>query len=78
MLFRSVLTTNHNKTIVSALKELLWYLGNNPQSNTMPLLLAKQAHPRTETVFDWLGNFVPHFLVSYFLAERTTPEVMQN
>ena len=58
------------------LVEVLQYSADNPQADTMPVLLAGQAQPGTETFFVRLSTFVPHFLASYFLAERRLPKAM--
>ena len=42
----------------------------------MPMLLAAQATPRTETAFVRLCTFVPHFLAPLFLAERRSAKAM--
>ena len=57
-------------------EEVLQYFDNNPQSDYMPVLLAGQVHPGTETAFVRMSTFVPHFLASLFLAERRSPKAM--
>ena len=56
-------------TIVPVLaEEVLQYFVDNPQEDYMPVLLAGQAYPGTETVFVKLCTFVPHFLAPLFVA----------
>jgi hypothetical protein len=57
-------------------QEVLQYFVDFPQVDYMPVLLAGQAHPGTETVFVRMSTFVPHFLASLFLAERRSPKAM--
>ena len=56
-------------TIILVLaEEVLQYFVDNPQEDYMPVLLAGQAYPGTETVFVKLCTFVPHFLAPLFVA----------
>ena len=57
-------------------EEVLQNLANNPQKDSMPMLPAAQAPPRTETVFVRLCTFVPHFLAPLFLAEGRSPKAV--
>ena len=57
-------------------EEVLQYLVNNPQEDTLPMLLTGQAHPRIEIVLVRLSTFVPHFLAHLFLAEHWLPKAM--
>jgi hypothetical protein len=64
-------------TIIPVLvPEVLQNFVDNPQVDYMPVLLAGQVHPGTETVFVRMSTFVPHFLSPLFLAEQRLPKAM--
>jgi hypothetical protein len=63
--------------VLVLVEEVLKYFANNLQADSMPMLPAAQAPPRTETVFVRMSTFfVPHFLAPLFLAEQRSAKAM--
>ena len=62
--------------VLAKVEEALQYFDNNPQSDYLPALPARQLHPGTETAFVKMSTFVPPFLAPLFLAEHLSPKAM--